>query len=444
MRYPLESVLGLYSPSFFKMYISLREHIDDVFNLSEEASAAFIHEYIHFLQDITTIYGQKNIISVVDFIRTVNWNQRESGNETLPIPYVFEPQRDGGTYYNSELQRLLVGTIKLDYSGTISDITILTTALDLGHEIQNIVQVALTLPGLPNQYIFGSHAVLESMAYEVEQALYPNVLEKPRNFCYFAAVEIVRYCHPNLLEDRRNIISLCDAALMYYNPGALFYHAAKLMQEVGFMPNPTVSIYDFVFENFPMQFHGLTQVVPIFNNHTVTAISLLEGYFTTDLFAANRSWMSTMLMGANDIRRQRWNFFSELANGGPLQTNGIFRGLFGRLGMPMVVNADALAFFASPALQAGNFRPEILWAISQIYNIYLDTSTSQSRRCGLQDWCRESCQAQGREDITDSRCWDEPWSRVHDTELCVFAQIWKTWGLERIVPTTRQRIQQDM
>ena len=92
MREELQSALGLYSPSFFKMYIGVTEKMDDIFKLSVPASAAFLHEYVHFLQDITTIYGQKNIISAVDYIKTVNANQLKSGASELYIPYI--PQKN--------------------------------------------------------------------------------------------------------------------------------------------------------------------------------------------------------------------------------------------------------------------------------------------------------------------------------------------------------------
>lgn len=233
MREPLESALGLYSPSFFKMYIGVREQIDDVFNLSPVTSAVFLHEYVHFLQDITTIYGQKNIISVVDYIKTVNFNQRASGNTVLPIPYI--PQhRDGGAYYNSELEKLHLGTRRLNFAGTITEIIVSILQQDVGNEIKDIEQIELKLPGKDHSYRFGSHAIIESMAYEIEQAVYPGLLATPEDFCYTAAAEVIRFCYPALTENRLHIVAFCDATLMYYNPAAVFYHALTLIVRIYF------------------------------------------------------------------------------------------------------------------------------------------------------------------------------------------------------------------
>lgn len=438
MREVLQSALGMYSPSFFKMHINVREHLGNIHNLSVETSAAFVHEYVHFLQDITTIYGQKNIISVVDYIKTVNYNQRQSGETNLKIPYIPQEGRDGGAYYNTELQKLHLGTLSMNYSGLISGIEVQIVQQNVGYEVKNIETIVLALPNTLQTYKFGSHAIIESMAFGIEQSLYPDVLEAPDDFCYIAGVEVVRFVYPALLGDSKNIIALYDASLMYYNPGAVFYRTLELMNHLSYLPVTAYDIYSFVYSHFEMQFHMMSNVVEIFNNHTLTAISQLEGYFTTELFAANRKWMNEMLTQANGVRTGSWGFFVDLASGGPLNQNPTFLNLFGRLGMPLVTNQDSIAFFASPINETNNVRPDLMWVINQVYNIYINTNASAIRRCAMIEWCRASCRNQDVEDYTDYRCFESPWERSRDNQLCVFAQVWKTWGMEQIVPRNRQ------
>lgn len=66
------SSLGLYSSSFLKMYLNTDENLENIFALSDPTSAAFLHEYVHFLQDITTIYGLQNSVHVVQYIKYVS------------------------------------------------------------------------------------------------------------------------------------------------------------------------------------------------------------------------------------------------------------------------------------------------------------------------------------------------------------------------------------
>lgn len=46
---------GKYSPTFFKIQLCTEDNIEDLFEkgISERGEASLLHEYIHFLQDIT-------------------------------------------------------------------------------------------------------------------------------------------------------------------------------------------------------------------------------------------------------------------------------------------------------------------------------------------------------------------------------------------------------
>ena len=123
MRTDLYSSAGIYSPTFLNMRIATEESMQDIFNLSDQTAAAFIHEYVHFLQDVTTIYGLRNIITVVDFIKTVNMDQRRSESRKMKIPYQIDRAKIRGAYYNGPIQRLLGGTVNEIPKSTIKNIT---------------------------------------------------------------------------------------------------------------------------------------------------------------------------------------------------------------------------------------------------------------------------------------------------------------------------------
>lgn len=105
----------------------------------------------------------------MDYIKTVNVNQLASGKTVLSIPYIPQQHRDDGAYYNSELEKLHLGTRRLNFAGNISEITISIHQKDLGYQIKGIEQVELKLPGKDHFYKFGSYAIIESMAYEIDR-----------------------------------------------------------------------------------------------------------------------------------------------------------------------------------------------------------------------------------------------------------------------------------
>ncbi len=439
MREELQSSIGIYSPSFLKMHIDVYEPLDDIFNLSPKASAAFIHEYVHFLQDLTTVYGQKNIISVVDYIKSVNINQRQSNNRNLNIPYIPQEERDLGVYYNSELQKLHTGTSNKVAIGTILSVGTEIVPTDIGYKTVDVEIVKLILKlnahSQQTEYSFGAHAIIESMAFGIEKMIYPNEIESPQDFCYEAANALVQFCYPELATDPLNVIALCDASLMYYNPAAIFYNMLMEMKTSKFTPTSPLDVYDFIHSNVEIEFWGLTRINEIYNNHTLTAISCINDYFTSEIFAPNKQWVDDTFKNANNLRISDWGFFVQLASSGSLKKNEIFKHLFKLLGLPMVTNKTGAAYFASPVVNNEAVRPDALWAINQVYNIYINSKKSIIRRCAMEDWCRESCRQAKIEDYTDYRCIESPWERAKDSDkLCVFAQVWKTWGLENEIP----------
>ena len=119
------------------------------------------------------------------------------------------------------------------------------------------------------KYDLGSHAILESMAYLIEQSLYPGVLPESTDFCYHAAAAIGEFIYPEVAENRVNLIALCDAALMFSNPGLIFYAMLNAMKGEKFHPESYMEIYEFVFVRVQQSYGQLNQWDYILNNHTL-------------------------------------------------------------------------------------------------------------------------------------------------------------------------------
>lgn len=439
MRTDLYSSAGIYSPTFLNMRIATNESMEDIFNISDETAAAFIHEYVHFLQDLTTVYGLRNIIMVVDFIKTVNMDQSESGNRNMMIPYQIDETKVRGAAYNGPIQRLIAGTVNKVSTGTIQNIEKRIEKKVLPPQIIDIEIVEVYLYQTNQvKYDLGSHAILESMAYLIEQSMYPGVLPESDDFCYHAATLVGEFLYPEFAQDRLNLISLCDASLMYSNPGALFYAMLIIMKNENFHPTSYTEIYEFVFVRVQQSYALLTHWDHILNNHTATAIFQLNDYFNIDAFKNNKVWIDFTLKNANRLRNAHVPALIDMASRGPIYSNDTFKKIFSLLGMPMVTNSRGQSWFATNAPDQAAIRPEILWVINQIYNIYVNSANSFLKRCGLEQWCSETCRVKGIEDYTDQRCWENPWDRYKGAvELCAFSQVWRAWGMESEIPITR-------
>lgn len=445
MRTELYSALGFYTPSFFKIQIATDRRIGDIREMSEEVAAAFFHEYVHYMQDMMTTYGLMNINYVVDFIKSVNVNQLASAERELPIPYQLTEQKDNLTYFNSALQKIYMGTTKSVQASSITGYTMEKVAVRVpggGNTLLDREVEQFTLRGLDREnerfeYQFGSDAVMESMAYEMEQMLYPGMLEDPSGFPYRAARYFADHMIPEFSRDPLRIIALCDVAMMDFHPARTFHACLRAIIDHQIDYSDPNALHRDLFGRIHGSFNGFESSLEVFDYMSTSTAGQLSGYFTTDVFGQNKIWYDYLFTKAAIFRRSSSGIFLQLASGGPIATNTTFQTIYSQLGQPVTVNSQNHAVFAVRNIDPTNIRPEMTWVINQIYNIYINSRKSFNCRCNLIAWCQASCAHQGIEDYTDQRCWDSPWSRVEDEELCTFAQVWKSWGLQNEIPIVR-------
>ncbi|WP_295232395.1 hypothetical protein [Sediminibacterium sp.] len=445
MRTELFSSIGLYTPSFFRIHLGTNEVMGDIRQMHPDLAATFFHEYVHYLQDLTTTYGLMNINYVVDFIKTVNANQRNSGNRELLIPYQLSPENDGTVFYNSELQRIYCGTVtntnarRINSCQIIQEQVTLLNAENQTYEktVERVLLIGTDDKGQRYQYYFGSDAVIESMAYELEQHLYPGITDTPANFPYTACRLLANFLLPDFADDPLRVIAVCDVVMMEFNPGLGFYRAIEaIIRDKVDITDPD-NIHKALYTGNSNPFLGFSTTEELFNYMSTSGASQLNSYFTTGVFGQNKIWFDYLFTKAAIIRRTHPNLFLQIARGGPIATNTAFHAIYGELGQPATTNNDFRAVYRIYNLDSNNIFPEMTWVINQIFNIYLNSGSSNMCRCNLYNWCRLSCEHLGIDDYTDDRCWDEPWARVNDAQPCTFAQVWKSWGMENEIPTPR-------
>lgn len=161
--------------------------------MDEKDFAIFTHEYIHFLQAITTIYGLNQIHITVEYFRDANnviYRQPNPGTFSVPI----EPDisRENNVYYNWRIFELTQGD-HIDYHPAT-----LTKAPEIIEEqinskcpVQSIHSVILHFKGSSGQdemYSFGAVCIMESMAYMLEKYLSPTGFAQSPNLPYNSAM----------------------------------------------------------------------------------------------------------------------------------------------------------------------------------------------------------------------------------------------------------------
>ncbi|HLP13821.1 MAG TPA: hypothetical protein VK177_17945 [Flavobacteriales bacterium] len=439
MREELHSNLGFYNSAFIKMHVKTTEDLQDFGNISIETEATYFHEFIHFLQDITTTYGLMNISNIVDYIKYSNDFIINDGKPDFTVPIEPTASLDHDVKANWELKKIYLGggEGKNDIAQVNS---ICKCATKVVTKAGNVTPEKLVLDyndslGRNYKYSIGAYCICESMAYAMEQCLYPDVLIKPNKLPYESIKIICDELLPGLSADPLNIIALCDVSLMSFNPGAFLYDTLLSIAKIG-IPNVPEDIYRHAYSNVTFNYQGHTTFQQLLISQGALAINQLGDYFTTIHFKENKSWINYTISSGIDLRLTRPFFMLDIARNGKILdgkkiNNTFFNGILYKLGSPLTVNDSFEITLFPPQAYSYDTLPEYFWVINQVYKIYSNKLNQGTYKCEMIEWCNKSCQEIEVEEWTDERCRNAPWERSKDPDPnpCTFGRLWKTWGL---------------
>ena len=257
-RYARDITSGSYAPTFFTIRIPNDENYENLLlneRMSPQAEAYFLHEYIHFLQDLTTISGLSNICVVVDYMK---WATHQAKNGKIYVPCL-PKAADGYNLLNNQTMnsaRLGHGLLDKIKVKEIRNLVLNDDKVQVNgvyHTRLNAIVTFKDSEGNNHQYQIGEFALSESMAYTIEQMLYPNVLPDAPD-CPYRIVELI--CDKFLQgfsDDLCKIVALCDACLMYSFPGRIFQMAIEKLKTVDYKSLTAEQVFDFITQDATLQ-----------------------------------------------------------------------------------------------------------------------------------------------------------------------------------------------
>lgn len=127
MDIKLETTRGYYNPSFLKLTVNADCDLSNLNLLNKAHFSTFYHEYIHFLQDLTTTFGVTNAAIIANRLMFYNEQFRNSPDQFVKVKIPLIDQNGANSKLNAELQNLYQGTGNLR-SG-VQDLHILSVAI---------------------------------------------------------------------------------------------------------------------------------------------------------------------------------------------------------------------------------------------------------------------------------------------------------------------------
>jgi hypothetical protein len=424
--------LGFYEPGFLHLKVSTEYDIFDLNELSKNEKtkvhfSTFLHEYIHFLQDITTSSGLTSSSFYIDLIKDVNWTIRNDGKSEFEVPYKFnnlnniEANIKLRTIYRGETEGSSFA--KYDYYKIERDNITDKDGNVKSPKKYKVFYYDIKTRELKNFY-FGTACLKEYIAHTIQKK-YLSTTEHD-DIPYLIAEQIVKKECPSFGSDSNNILALCDACLMCLHSAEMFFNTIDRIKKENFTPTKTLDVYDFAYLELSFQGQmGTFTIDSLFEEMIYQTDSQFKDALQAEIFIPNYNWLNLVLKQARELRLNHPNFMTELVeNEGKLST--LFYEIFKRIGTPFFTNLKEHGGFVPPSdLYGLTYQPYQLLVFKQIINIFNGDSS-----CSLIGFCKST----PNKDITNKLCMTAPWDRVKESELCPVGQLWKTWGLIGKIP----------
>ena len=416
----LMTTLGYYVPPFYSMYIGEGDEKLDINKLNDHDLSVFFHEYIHFLQDLTTFDGANRSYCLNELLRAcLQVIYADKANTKVPIALDTIDKR-------VLLENMIVGATAGD------EFSISTCEVVKFETIQKTLtagnlsfEIPIELLGLDNHmcFKFGSIAIQESMTYLMQRQCTKIDYTSP-DAPYNIATKLAYGICPEIFCDGINVVALCDAALMSNAPGLVFRYVAQQCKAAPDKFKTPESIIDFTLhlqgeDRFTQQ---KTTIEGFYLDKIEIIKNQLKGYIDTDVIDFSES-LDKCFSLAIYYRRNNPYFMVDVARGGYVKKNKTFIKVLSEFGSPLIVNSKGF-YHQVPSSKFDNGFMMYFSAILQMRDLLLKGEVP----CKMKNWCITSGVS------VDDRCDTSPWSHCSDSQSCPYGFFWKHRNLSDYSP----------
>ena len=411
--------LGNYETSFFIMNLPTKADLE-IRDMADEDFAIFFHEYIHFLQDITSFYGYMEIYSHGEYMRRAI-NDIYVGPRRFNVPLEFEERGDFVTI-NKRIASLSLGDKEELNFVIIKDVFIESFSITDSFSIPELHVLAATNKG-EEEIIIGAYAIRENMAYLLER----KCTTKYRTSCDFP-YQIVELLAEKMCPGKLNeldLIALCDMSLQCSVPGHAIFRTLEAIANGNMVVNKPEDFYNLIFSKKTIFLGEEMEMRRALTVASKLATDHLLSYVRIEILAQEyQEWISFTMLAGVGMRTQHPYFFLDIARSKRDKENKVLQYIAKNIGSPQMINELGKRF------QLATDRPicrfEYLEAVREIESLF----EFGERKCSLRPWCRMSPDGAP----VDDRCYNTPWKRCNDKQLCPYGLLWRHWKLSGYEP----------
>jgi len=437
-----------YCPSFFKIKLDVAIDLEDIMHLPDGTLSLFFHEYLHFIQDISTKYGLMNIANIYYYIHYCAFFIISNKKNQFKVPIFVEKEAQG---YNSLILNGIYRGSSISMDPKCKKIEIKRYWIKRPKsKMKNNGMVSLVkFKFIENQNTkktfikkFGGNLICEGMAYLAERYVFEDILVgysqdfEGDEYPYCVVSKIAEKIYPSLAQNSLFLIAICDASLMTYHSGLSFIKLVQHLKRINFVEEGG-NIEGIYKESIKIlgirlaEYKELTEFVRynLKPNFRCNQESTNDDWGKT--VKGLNNWINTILDRIKDIREKQPYFIRNSLISKNLKENISFKEFLNYLGTPFMLNGEGIGTIVLPqGFHGDKFNPGLFLAMNQMLRIF---SSSKPVPCELKEYCTWSKSIDPNV-VVDERCDKSPWVRSDDKFLCPMGVMWRHWGLNGYEP----------
>lgn len=397
------------------MIVDADVEIPNVEDMSGAAFGTLIHEYIHYVQHISTLFG----------IRTCTIFHKIS---IMYRAYIYEHDKielplrlwENTPHINNFLEHFqkISGSKKCNHNVDAVDVN--SNEIDYAKKNHTAVKIGCydfeNDKIYENELMFGSTCVIESMAHIVQKLFVENVNHSAVPYC---AVELVlQEIYPEIVEDKKLIISICYCALHWDNPGVGFFEVTQIAKD-----NPEwngIELYKHIAQDYAVQYKG--KLMPRFR---LIQLFLKEfKLYLESLLGTSLDYYQYVIDSCLREAGESKSLLLEVLYKGPLEDrNKIWLILANKYGYPFI-EANNITVLPNKNLNENPPKPYLENAVLLGWELLLSrfTEIGENKSCSRLSVCQKEIYTNPDHCAVSEECISAPWAK---TEACPFTQCMK-------------------
>lgn len=406
---------GEYVKGFFQ--ISLDMELEDYLSINRmkpEELATLVHEYVHFLQNITTTYGVGYFNDNSSFIQLFI-SDADKYEKNIPFPFLEENSGVENAYEEAELRSFYLGDSMQKKIHHINAIKIESDEI-MNSIIQNekleLVNIYYNDESIP--YAFGASCIEESMAYLIESEKFSGLCRK-NEFPYNSCELVCENLCPELVEKKNIIVALAEISLMHFNCGLKFVELVKTIGRKRIELRNTHEVVKIFKDDISFEIYRKVY------EESFEKIDFL--YPINTPFKNINIWLKDKFKKGFEYRRKFCNLLAQMMDMPRKKSRDYFVTLTNEFEFPALCDRNNNIFSSIDDM-----------SLALVPIAIFNTFKGMGTECYLYKYCKVS-----KIPTINENCKQAPWLQSEKDILCPYGLFWYHYGLSgKIVNKTRR------